>query len=84
MPVHILPGLGMCTMCISLAHHLEINSAASSLLPKSTIFRTLFFLGGGGGGSGARCVQQPLKGSTAISAHGYWVHNHVQPPSWDM
>ena len=34
--------------------------------------------------SGAWRVQQPLKGSTATSAHGHWVPNYVQPPSWDL
>ena len=47
--------------------------------------------GGGGGAaivcflcSGARRVQQPVRGSKARSAHGHWVHNHVQPPSWNL
>ena len=34
--------------------------------------------------SSARCVQQPLKGSTGTSAKGHWVEKHVQPPSWDL
>ena len=34
--------------------------------------------------SGGRRVQQPLKGSTIMSAHGHWVSKHVQPPSWDL
>ena len=34
--------------------------------------------------SGARHVQQSLRGSTATSAHGQRVQNHVQSPSWDL
>ena len=33
---------------------------------------------------GAARVLLPLRGYTAKGAHGHWVHNHVQPPSWDL
>ena len=56
-------------------HCLRYAQLQSNVVPKLAVPYTTppgFFLF-----SGARRVQQPLRGSTVTSAHGQWVQNHV-------